>query len=435
MIFAFALTIATGIGFGVIPALRVSRRDDASSLRETSRAGGGRRERLRAALVIAEVTGAVVLLVSCGLLIRAMGNVSRRDPGFRVENTLTLRTALPMPKYQERAPREQFYDKVLTEARRLPGVTGAAYSSFTPLLLHGGVWPVEVEGQPQEQWAQKTASMRFVTPGFFATLGIPLRMGRDLEESDTFTSRFVAVVSESFVQRYWPGGNALGRKITFGNYDRYIVGVVANVRVRGLEQNSEPQVYLPYKQEDRVSTWYAPKDLVLHSTGNPMTLVPALRRIVREADPIQPVSDVASLVDLLDKETGIRRLQVWVLGAFAAIAFLLAAIGIHGLLAFAVSNRTQEIGVRLALGASAGNILSMIMREGVVLALAGIAIGTVVAFGAGRALQALLAGVAPGDLETYAAAVGLCLVMTIAGSLAPALRAVRIDPTTAIRAE
>ena len=192
---------------------------------------------------------------------------------------------------------------------------------------------------------------------------------------------------------------------------------------------------MPYKQHRNMSTYYAPKDLVVRGNSSVANLAPALRRIIHEADPAQPVASVRMLPDIVDSSTAPRRVQVDVLGAFAAIAFLLAAIGIHGVLAFAVSNRTQEIGVRMALGAGSGDILSMILGEGTVLAVAGLGIGVALAYAAGRWLQSLLAGVAPGDAGTFAAAIGLCLFMTLIGSLAPAVRAVRIDPVTAIRSE
>jgi predicted lysophospholipase L1 biosynthesis ABC-type transport system permease subunit len=226
------------------------------------------------------------------------------------------------------------------------------------------------------------------------------------------------------------------RRFSFGFQQRTVAGVVADVRVRGLERTSEPQVYLPYQQvPDGGLPWYAPKDLVVRSSRDPGALVPALRRIVARADPQQPISDVRTLADIVDAETAPRSVQVRVLGAFAAIAVLLAGIGIHGLLAFAVSNRVQEIGVRIALGARSGDILTLVLRQGVLLAAAGVVLGVALAYAAGRALEALLAGVSPRDAPPFLTAVGLALVMTIAGSLLPALRAVRVDPLTAIRAE
>jgi predicted permease len=390
---------------------------------------------VRSLLVAAEVTGSVVLLVSAGLLIRALWRIQAVDPGFRPEHVLTLRTSLPMPKYQRATDRQPFYTHVLSEAQRLPGVAGAAYISFLPIVMRGGIWPVDIKSRPVEPANRQTASLRFVTPGFFSVMGIPVRAGRDVAESDTLNAPYVAVVSEAFVCRYFPNEDPLGRQINFGNNDRSIVGVVGDIRVRGLERNSEPQIYLAYQQPNGVSPWYAPKDLVLRASGDATMLAPLVRRIVSEADPVQPVSDVRLLTDIVDGETATRAVQVRVLGAFALVAFLLAAIGIHGLLAFAVSSRSQEIGVRIALGARTGDILSMILREGLVLAAAGIGAGAGLAYLAGRALQSLLAGVSPGDVSTYSAAIGLAFVMTLAGSFLPALRAVRVDPLSALRAD
>jgi len=438
LIFAGVISGLTGIAFGVLPAVRAGRQSDFSALREGARAGGGRKERLRSALVVAEVMASVVLLVSAGLLVRALWRIEATDPGFRTDGVLTLQTALPMPKYEQTARRAGFYTEVLSAVRALPGVSSAAYISFLPMVMRGGIWPVTVDGKAVEvqRAGPHQASLRFVTPGFFATLGIPLHRGRDVAESDTLDAPFAAVVSESFVRRYWPDQDPLGRHFMMAFHDRMVVGVVGDIRVRGLERNSEPQAYLPYRQvQDGWVIGYAPKDLVIHSAIGPGTLLPAVRRIVRAADAEQPVSDVHTMADIVEEQTASRSAQVRVLGAFAAIAFLLAAVGIHGLLSFAVSRRTQEIGVRIALGARPGGIVGMIVRQGALLACAGVAPGIALAYAAGRAMEGLLAGVKPGDAATFASAIGLCLLMTMLGSLLPALRAVRIDPIAAIRSE
>jgi ABC-type antimicrobial peptide transport system permease subunit len=208
------------------------------------------------------------------------------------------------------------------------------------------------------------------------------------------------------------------------------------VRVRGLERGSEPQVYMPSRQmQDVQLTWYVPRDLVVHSSVAPATLVPAIRRIVARADPQLPVSNVRTLAEIVGGETAPRRIQLGVLGTFAAAALLLAAIGIHGLLAFTVSRRAREIGVRIALGARSGDILRMVLRRGVLLAAAGVVPGALIAYAAGLAMRSLLAGVAPADGATFAAAVALSLVMTLVGSIAPALKAVRVDPMAVMRTD
>jgi predicted permease len=435
--FAVLLTGLTGFGFGVVPALRACRDGAADGLREGSRSGvGGRKERLRSALVIVEVTASVVLLVSAGLLIRALWRLQATDPGFRSEGVLTLRTSLPMPKYDSTARRDQFYTRVLSETRELPGVLSAAYISFLPVVHGGGIWPVSIGGQLQDRTESNTASLRFVTPGFFNALGIPLRLGRDVSESDTGASVFVAVVSESFVRRYWPGENPLGRKFHFAFRERTIVGVAGDIRVRGLERSSEPQVYLPHKQvPDGGLSWYAPKDLVIRSVTDAGTLLPAIRQIIRSTDPEQPISNVRMLDDIVKTDTAPRLVQARVLGAFAAIAIFLAGMGIHGLLSFAVSRRTQEIGVRIALGAQSRDILAMVLRESFLLAAAGVLLGAVIGYVTGRAMESLLAGVTPADSITFSIAIALSVLMTMLGSFLPAIRAVRVDPTTAIRME
>ena len=438
LIFAGLVSGLTGIGFGVLPALRACRHSDFSALREGTRAGGGHKERLRSLLVVAEVTASVVLLVAAGLLVRALWRIEATDPGFRTGGVLTLRTALPLPKYNETARRAGFYTQVLSGVRALPGVSSAAYISFLPMVMRGGIWPVIVDGKSVEtqRSGAHTASLRYVTPGFFATMGIPLHRGRDVGESDSMDAPFAAVVSESFVRRYWPDQDPLGRHFTMAFHDRMVVGVVGDIRVRGLERNSEPQVYLPYRQvQDGWLAFYTPNDLVIRSATGPGTLLPAVRQIIRAADAEQPVSDVRTMADIVEEQTASRAAQVRVLGAFAAIAFLLAGVGIHGLLSFAVSRRRQEIGVRIALGAQPGEIVKMIVRQGALLAGAGIVPGIVLAYAAGRAMEGLLAGVRPGDALTFASAIGLCVLMTVLGSLVPALRAVRIDPIAAIRSE
>lgn len=437
LLFALAVTAVTGLGFGLVPALRACRDADFAALRESgARGGGGRRERLRAALVTVEVAVSIVLLISSGLLIRALWRLQTTDPGFRADGVLTLCTALPAPRYAATARRAEFYRQVLDGARALPGVSAAAYASFLPMVSTGGIWPVALEGQPIEREGSKVASLRFVTPGYFDAMRIPLRRGRDVSDADGGDRPYVAVVSESFVRRYWPDQEPLGRHFQFAMHERTVVGVAGDVRVRGLDRSSEPQVYVPYMQvADGALTYYAPKNLVVRSAVGAETLLPALRRIVRAVDPEQPVSDVRTLAEIVGEQTASRALQVRVLGAFAAIACLLAGIGIHGLLAFAVSQRSREIGVRRALGARSIDVLAMVLRGGVLTALVGVVPGLLLAYAAGRAMAALLVGIDPGDAPTFAAAAGLCVLMTISGSLLPALRAVRVDPMTVVRSE
>jgi predicted permease len=436
LLFAGLLTALTGVFFGVAPAWRVCRRADLTALREGARAGSGKKELLRSGLVMAEVMASVVLLVSTGLLLRALWKLEGADPGFRTDGVLTMRTALPTPKYDSVAKRTAFYNRVLGEIRQLPGVTDAGYVTGLPMVMGGGIWPVDVKEHVVQRNAAHTSSLRFVTPGFFQAMRIPMRTGRDVQEGDTADRPFVAVVSQSFAQRYWPQENPIGRHFQMAFHDREIVGVVGDIRVRGMESTSEPQVYLPHRQVDDGSLqFYAPKDLVVRATGNSGALLPQIHRIVRAADGDQPVSNVRTLADIVESSVASRAIEVRVLGAFAAIAFLLAAVGIHGVLAFAVSSRSREIGVRMALGAGRGNIVGMVVGRGALLALAGVIPGLAAAWYAGKTMEALLAGIKPYDTAAFVAAAVLCVAMTLLGCLLPAWRAARVDPMTAMRAD
>ena len=438
MAFAALLTVLTGVGFGVVPALRVCGGGDFRGLREGSRSGvGGSKSRLRSALVVAEIAASVVLLVSAGLLIRALARVRATDPGFRTEGVMTVRTPLPLPKYEKTQRRADFYARVLSEVRALPGVTSAAYISFLPMLARGGIWEIAVPGEATDpDRSPPNASLRYVTPGFFDTLGIPLRLGRDLSDADAPDRPRGARISESLARRHGPGQDPLGRQFKVALADRVVVGVVADIRVRGLEQSSEPQVYLPYRQvPDNSIIGYIPREMVYHASSDPGTLVAAIRGIIGRADPELPISDVRSLGSIVEAETAPRRTQLGALGAFAALALLLAGVGIYGLLSFAVSQRTPEFGVRMALGARPGHILSMVMGEGLALAAIGGAAGLLLAYAAGRWMEALLAGVRPDDPATFVTATAVVLLMTVTGSLVPTLRALRVDPATALRAE
>jgi putative ABC transport system permease protein len=434
MIFAAALIGLTGLGFGVAPALRAANHGALEALRERTDTAGRSRQRLRSALVVLEVTGSIVLLVTSGLLMRAIWRMQAVDPGFRTEGVMTLRTALPLPKYQATAARVQFYGRVLEQVRALPGVQSAAYATGLPIERRGGIWPVIPGGGNVQRTDTNSASLRYVTPQFFLTLGIPLRGGRDFSQSDVTDSAYVAVVSESLARREWPNQDPIGRKFGFAQSDRTVIGVVGDVRVRGLEFDSEPQVYVPASQvADNSIIGYIPQDLIIRSSQSMEQLLPSVRRIIAAADPEQPVSHVRPLSEIVADYTAPRRVQIRLLMILSAIALLIAGVGIHGLLSFAVNQRIQELGIRRALGAQAGEIVGMVVREGLRLVLAGALVGVILALMIGRGMNALLFGVAPDDLQTIVSAVALCLVTALLGCLRPALQAARVDPMTALR--
>jgi predicted permease len=426
----------TGLGFGLVPALRAGGR--ALATLRGGRSGGPKRS-YRSILVGVEVAASVVLLASSGLLIRAMLRVQGTDPGFRSQGVLTLQTVLPKPKYDSTDVRERFYEDVLTAVRGVPEVRAAAFTSGLPLVMIGGIASVVLPGQevpPAGPGPEYLVSRRYVTPQFFSAMGIPLVAGRDFEDADVRTRARVAVVSESFAERYWPEGNPLGRPFVFRGEEWTVIGVVGDVKFRGLERRSEPQLYAPSSMvPNGPLNFYDPKSLVIRVTGEESAILPAVREIVRGVDPDQPISDVMSLTDLLTLQTSDRRAQVNLLAALAALALLLAGLGINGVLAYAVAQRRQEIAVRLALGAEPGRIARRVVWDGASIVVLGMIPGLILAWMAGRYLSALLFGVPPGDPATIVTTVGLCLVTALVGASLPALHAVRVSPMSVMRAE
>ncbi|MGH7523069.1 MAG: ABC transporter permease [Gemmatimonadales bacterium] len=429
---AAVLSIATGLGFGVLPAIRTGRGSSFDGLRDDTRSGGGRRARFRSALVVAEVTASVVLLVATALLLRAILRVRAIDPGFRADHVMTLRTELPPYRYSLVATRTAFFDGVLGRVRALPGVRAAGYITALPMRLGGGIWPVSIPPDTGD----RHASLRFITPGYISALQIRTVRGRDVTDGDTPMAPWVAVVSQSFAARYWPGRDPIGQHFKFAFADRTIVGVVEDVRVRGPERVSEPQVYLPYQQvPDSALVGYVPKDLVVRSTLPREALVRELRRIIHDADPLQAISNVETLDAVVAEQSASRTVQVRTLAGLAALAVLLAGIGLHGVLAFSVSQRRQEIAIRMALGARQEQVIGMVVRQGAILALAGIIPGLVLAGAAGRAMASALAGVSPFDLTAFSIAAVLAAVMVIAGSWWPSVQASRVEPTSALHGQ
>ena len=435
---AAAMTVLTAIAFGVFPARRAAAGADPAALRESGRVGTSRRtETLRSGLVAAQVALSVVLLVSVGLLGRALWRVSATDTGFKSAGVLTMRTALPWPKYATAARRQDFFERVTSEVRALPGVRNAAYITGLPMSQTGGIWGGIPEAPSKPLDEPLAASARFITPGFFEAMSIPVKQGRDIAPSDVQGATSVAIVSESFVAQAWPGSSGVGRRFrstVYRDVDFTIVGVVGDIRVRGLERRSEPQIYFAAHQTpDNAFINYPPKELVVRADVPPATLMPAIRQIVQRADPEQPISNVRMLDEIVGDQIAPRAVQARVLAGFAAVAMLLAAVGLYGLLAFAVSRRMREIGLRMALGATPGSMIGLVVKRGLTLAAIGLAVGAGVAYGAGVWMESLLAGVSPHDPAVFTSAIGLTIALALIGTLLPALRAARVSPLEATR--
>ena len=436
LLVAGTFTALTGLAFGLIPALVTGGRTGFRALREGTRGGGGRRQRLRTTLVAIEVAVSVLLLVSSAFLTRAVWRVQSVDPGFSSDGVLTLRTELTSTKAVDSLRRTEFYDRVLAGVKNLPGVSAAAYTSGLPMVLTGGITGVELPGQTARNRRSNGVSLRFVTPQFFDVLRIPVRTGRSIEEADRLGRPLIAVVSESFVARQLSNEPPIGKTFRTGGQEYTIVGVVKDIMVRGLERTSEPQLYLAAAQAPgQLGILYFPKDLIIRAGARSAGLVPAVRDIIRRVDSQQPVSNVRMLTDVLERQTADRRAQLRILIALAGLALLLTAIGIYGLLAFMVTQRSREIGVRLALGAEPGRVARMIVGDAARLALIGGVPGVVAAYAVARAMNTLLFGIAPADPVTLASGFVIVMGATIAGSLAPALSAVRVSPLVAMRAE
>jgi predicted permease len=323
--------------------------------------------------------------------------------------------------------------------RALPGVEAAGFVTGLPLVMRGGIRSIVVPGITQPNDDRETASIRYVSGQYFDALRIPLKRGRDFNETDVSDGVPVAIVSESFVKRYWPNEDPLGKRFLIGVEDpeeRTVVGVVGDIHVRGLERQSEPQFYLPASQPgDAAVSGYMPKDLVVRASVPPMSLVSSVKAIVRNADVEQAVSNPRPLASIVAAETAPRVTQLRILVVLSSIALLIAALGIHGLLTFTVSARFHELGVRRALGAQVPGIMGLVLREGLTLATIGIALGIFGAWAAARTMGAILAGVEPQDPLTISIAAGLCFTIAVVSCLRPAQRAARADPLQALRAD
>jgi putative ABC transport system permease protein len=439
--FTLGVAVFAGLLFGLAPALQASRSD----LNEALKQGGGRAgtsagsRRLRSAFVVAEVALALMLLVGAGLLIQTLYRLHSQYSVLRPESLLTVRTELPRPKYREHAERVAFYSQVLGRVRRLPGVESAGYTTSVPLVWKGGTSGFLPEGRQPLPGLSYDANHRQVSADYLQTTGIPLRRGRYIEERDVEQSQAVAVINETMARQYWPDEDPLGKRFTLGDPGGAepwitVVGVVADVRQMGLDEPVKAEMYLPFRQLGYM-TFYAPRELVIRSAVDPTSLVAAVRREVQAVDAEQPVSHVRTMADILGAESGEQRVGMVLLSAFAALALLLAGLGIYGVLAYFVAQHTPEIGIRMALGAARGDILALVLRKGMGMAMVGVAVGLGGAFALMRLMQSLLYGVSASDPLTFAGVAAVLAGVALAACWIPARRAARVDPMVALRRE
>jgi predicted permease len=432
------VTVATGILFGILPALRVSRFDLVTSLNQGGRSGVGSGRRLRDALVVSEVALAIVLLAGAALMLRSFEKLLHLDPGFRADHVLVVRTPLPRQKYEAFAPRVVFYTSVLTRVARLPGVAAAGYTTWVPLTNSGGATGITVEGRPEPAPGEiPIPNCRIISDDYIRALGMKLVAGRGLDERDGTEAPPVALINQTMARNLWPEENAIGRRFKQGSYLEQspwitIVGIVGDVHQAGLDSPARPEMYLPYLQQD---FGFEPEYLVVRTTGDPMRMADAVRQQVWAVDKEQPVAGAMPLEDLVGDTLAPRKTQAGLLGGFAFLALLLAALGIYAVLSFAVTQRTREFGVRMALGAEPSDVLRMILSQGARLFILGAIVGLAAAFALSRTLEHLLYGVSATDPASFALVTVLLAGVTLLACYFPARRAMRVDPMIALRYE
>jgi putative ABC transport system permease protein len=429
--FAVILSIVTGVLFSIMPAVHTSRAALSEALQHAGRTGIGGRTFARDVLVVAQVATALVLLVGAGLLIRSLANLRGIDVGFRVDHLLTLRTTLPAPKYADPLDRLAFYERVVARARALPGVESAAYVSTLPFESIGNTSSYVIEGGVPAPG--QDALYRVGTADYLKTIGAELVEGRLPDERDGRDAPKIVVINQTLAKLHWPNESPVGRRVNFGAPTapwRTVIGVVKDVRERGYALEMKPGAYVPYAQ---VLTAWLPQSLVVRTKGDPAAIAPAVRRVIAEVDPEQPVSAVHSMEEIVDLNVVDRTGQTVLLGAFAGLALLLACLGLYGVLSYAVTERTPEIGVRLALGATTWAIARLVVGRGLALTSLGLVIGIALAWAVTRTIRSLLVGIGATDVTTFSGVVGLLIVVALGASTLPAMRAVRIDPMRVLR--
>lgn len=430
----------TGVVFGLVPALRASRPDLNESLKEGGRGGteGRRNNLVRASLVVVEVAVALVLLIGAGLLIRSFVRLQQVSPGFNPSNVLTMQLSLPRSKYGEKPQLAAFFQQVVERVQNLPGVSSAAVGNNIPMGNQGWNSSFAIEGlQVAPGEPSPHGDPHMITTDYFKTMGIPLFRGRYFTDADSKDSLPVAIIDETLAEQYWPDEDPIGRRLAAffdgprGQLNwRQIVGVVGHVKQYGLDGKTKVQYYFPQSQSPQRDTY-----LLVRTAGEQPNMISAIRGAIDSVDRDQPIYRVMKMEDIVANSALQRRVSMFLLGIFAAVALVLAAVGIYGVMAYSVTQRTHEIGIRMALGAQQRNVLGLVVRHGMVMTFIGVGLGLGGAFAVTRVMASLLFGVSAHDPLTF---VGIPLLLGAVALLAcfvPARRATKVDPMIALRYE
>ena len=435
LLFTVATSMLMGLLFGIVPAWKVSLTNLHDTLKEGGRGTlGGGHHRLRSALAVTEISLALILLVGAGLMLRSFFRVMHADAGFNPQGVLTAVVSVPSTRYKEPAQVRDFITHVLENVRAMPGVKHVG--STLPLL---GGWQTSfgIEGKPEPPPGQRPSTdISRVSPDYFRAMGVRLLRGREFTERDNADAPPVCIVDSTFAQTFWPNEDPIRKKIELGhNPDQApkwieVVGIVAHVKNYGVEQTSRVETYIPYAQQP-IGFF----TLVVRTSSSPASLIPGVRQSVLAVDKDIPTFGVQTLEDIVAENTAERRMSAILLGIFAGLALILAAVGIYGVISYSVTQRTQEIGIRMALGAEQDHILSMVLKHGALVSLSGIALGLVAAFGLARLIASLLFQVSPSDPPTFSLVPLLLLAVALLACYMPARRATRVDPMIALRNE
>jgi putative ABC transport system permease protein len=432
--FTLLLSLVTGVGFGLAPALQVSKTDVQEALKEGGTAGtSARRNRLRGVLVVAEVASALVLLVGAGLLIKSFMRLQQVNTGMKPENVLTLNISLPEAKYTPPETAASFYTRALDRIKSLPGVESAGVINFLPLQRTGFNGDVEIEGQSYPAGQEPLVEFRVASQDYFRALGIPLVAGRFFGAQDRKDAPMVGIVNQMFVHKYLGDGNAIGRRVRPGGTDWVtIAGVVGDVKQSSLTQDVMPEIFMPYEQAPSLTQSMS---LVVRAVQDPTALVQPIRREVQALDPNLPVYNVQTMEAVIGKSVSDRRLNMTLLAIFAGVAMLLSMVGIYSVMSYTVTQNTREIGIRMALGAQARDVLKLVVGQGLTLTMIGVGVGVAGALILTRLMESLLYGVKATDPLTFLAVSVLLIAVALLACYWPARRATKVDPMIALRYE